>query len=62
MELFAEWGTEIFFSLLTALVMGYAKWHGQKLRKEVEEAKKLAEEKEKEKIENMIEVELEPVY
>lgn len=62
MGIFAEWGVEIFFSLLTASVMGYAKWHGQKLRKEVEEAKKLAEEKEKERIENMIEIELEPIY
>ena len=62
MELFAEWGVEVFFAVLTASVVGYAKWHGQKLRKEVEEAKKLAEEKEKEKIENMIEVELEPIY
>ena len=35
--LLAEWGTEILFGLISAAVMGYAKWHGQKLRKEVEE-------------------------
>ena len=62
MGIFAEWGVEVFFAVLTASVVGYAKWHGQKLRKEIEEAKKLAEDKEKEKIETMIETELEPIY
>lgn len=62
MEIFAEWGVEVFFAVLTASVVGYAKWHGQKLRKEIEEAKRLVEEKEKEKIEAMIDTELEPIY
>ena len=62
MGIFAEWGVEVFFAILTASVVGYAKWHGQKLRKEIEETKKLAEEKEKEKIEAMIDTELEPIY
>lgn len=62
MGIFAEWGVEVFFAVLTASVVGYAKWHGQKLRKEIEEAKRLAEEKEKEKIEAMIDTELEPIY
>lgn len=62
MGIFAEWGVEVFFAILTASVVGYAKWHGQKLRKEIEETKKLAKEKEKEKIEAMIDTELEPIY
>ena len=62
MGIFAEWGVEVFFAVLTASVVGYAKWHGQKLRKEIEEAKQLAAEKEKEKIEAMIDTELEPIY
>lgn len=62
MGIFAEWGVEVFFAILTASVVGYAKWHGQKLRKEIEEAKQLAAEKEKEKIEAMIDTELEPIY
>lgn len=62
MEIFAEWGVEVFFAILTASVVGYAKWHGQKLREEIEETKKLAKEKEKEKIEAMIDTELEPIY
>ena len=32
--LLAEWGTEILFGLISAAVMGYAKWHGDKLKKE----------------------------
>lgn len=62
MEILTEWGTEILFSLISASVLGYAKYQGSKMKKEIEEAKKLAEEKEKEKVENMIEVQLEPVY
>lgn len=30
----AEWGTEILFGLISAAVMGWAKWHGDKLKKE----------------------------
>ena len=62
MGIFAEWGVEVFFAVLTASVVGYAKWHGKKLRDEIEQSKKLIEEKEQEKIEEMIEIELEPVY
>ena len=62
MGIFAEWGVEVFFAILTASVVGYAKWHGKKLRDEIEEAKRLVEKQEKEKIEEMIEIELEPVY
>jgi len=28
MGIFAEWGVEVFFAVLTASVVGYAKWHG----------------------------------
>ena len=63
--LLAEWGTEILFSLISAAVMGWAKWHGDKLKKEKiqaeENAKIVAEQKLDEKIEGKIEVELEPI-
>jgi len=32
--LLAEWGTEILFALISATVMGWAKWHGDKLKKD----------------------------
>ena len=63
--LLAEWGTEILFGLISAAVMGWAKWHGDKLKKEKiqaeENAKIIAEQKLDQKIEGKIEVELEPV-
>ena len=64
--LLAEWGTEILFGLISAAVMGWAKWHGDKLKKEKiqaeENAKIIAEQKLDEKIEGKIEVELEPIF
>lgn len=64
--LLAEWGTEILFGLISAAVMGWAKWHGDKLKKEKiqaeENAKTIAEQKLDQKIEGKIEVELEPVF
>lgn len=62
----AEWGTEILFSLISAAVMGWAKWHGDKLKKEKlqaeENAKIIAEQQIDKKIDSHIEIELEPVY
>lgn len=64
--LLAEWGTEILFGLISAAVMGYAKWHGDKLKKEKaqaeENARILAEQKVEKKISDTVEVELEPIY
>lgn len=58
----AEWGMEILFALISAIVIGYAKWKGDKLKKELDTAKALAKEKEKQEIENSIETHLEPIY
>ena len=41
--LLAEWGLEILFALISAAVMGWAKWHGDKLKKELEKAKAYTE-------------------
>ena len=64
--LLAEWGTEILFGLISAAVMGYAKWHGDKLKKEKiqaeENARIIAEQQLNKKIDTHIEIELEPVY
>lgn len=63
MEVFlAEWGLELLFGLLSAIVLGYAKYKGDKLKKDLDEAKKLAEEKKKQEIEDSIEDHLEPIY
>ena len=64
--LLAEWGTEILFGLISAAVMGYAKWHGDRLKKEKlqaeENANIVAEQQLDKKIDSHIEVELEPIY
>ena len=60
--LLAEWGLEILFALLSAAIMGWAKWRGDKLKKELQAAKDLTAEKEKKEIENSIEIKLEPIY
>lgn len=64
--LLAEWGTEILLGLISAAVIGYAKWKNSKLMKEKELAEKnaetLAEQKLDEKIDTHIQIELESVY
>lgn len=63
--LLVEWGTEILFALISAGVLGYAKYKTSKLMKAKEQAEQnaatLAEQKLDEKIDSHIEVELEPV-
>lgn len=58
----AEWGLELILGLVSAIVMGYAKFKGDKLKKELDEAKKLTEEKKQRELENSIENHLEPIY
>ena len=64
--LLAEWGTEILFGLISAAVIGYAKWKTGKLMQAKETAEQnaatLAEQKLDAKIEGKIEVELEPIF
>ena len=62
MELLAEWGMEILFALISAGVLGYAKYKTRNLRHQLREAERLAAEQEKQHIEDTIEVHLEPVY
>ena len=45
--LLAEWGLEILFGLISMGVFGYAKTTVAKIKKELEESKKEAAEKEK---------------
>ena len=58
----AEWGSEILFGLISAIVLGYAKYKGDKLKKELDKAKELTKEKEKQEIKDSIEDHLEPIY
>ena len=58
----AEWGLEILFGLISAIILGYAKFKGDKLKKELDKAKELTKEKEKQAIEDSIEDHLEPIY
>ena len=59
---FAEWGFELLLGLVSAMVMGYAKFKGDKLKKDLDEAKALAKDKERQEIEDSIENHLEPIY
>lgn len=58
----AEWGLELLFGLLSAIILGYAKFKGDKLKKELDAAKQLTEEKKKQEVEDSIESHLEPIY
>ena len=60
--LLAEWGLEILFGLISAIVLGYAKYKGDKLKKERDEARQLIEEKKRQEMERSIETKLEPIY
>ena len=58
----AEWGLAILFGLISAIILGYAKFKGDKLKKELDTAKELAREKEKRELNDSIEDHLEPIY
>lgn len=60
--LLLQWGGEIIFALISAGILGWAKWRGDKLKKELQQAKDLSAEKEKQIIANSIDLKLEPVY
>lgn len=62
LEILSKWGLDILFALISAAVLGYAKWQVSKVKKELENAKKYAEEKEKQDVEDTIEDHLEPIY
>ena len=62
MELLAKWGLDILFALISACILGYAKYKTHEMRKQLREAERLAAEQEKQHIEDAIEVHLEPVY
>ena len=61
-EILQQWGLEIIFALISTAVLGYAKWHGDKLKKELQKAKELAVEKKQQEIDQNIEEHLEPIY
>lgn len=58
----AEWGLEILFGLISAIVLGYAKFKGDKLKNELNTAKELMKAKEKQEVETSIENHLQPIY
>lgn len=60
--LLAQWGTEILFSLISAAALGYAKWHGDRLKKEKLQAEDNAKQLAEQQLNNSIEVKLEPIY
>lgn len=61
-ELLTEWGTEILFLLVSGGIIGYAKWKVNQLKKKLDDAEKLALEKEKAEIDITVEAHLSPIY
>lgn len=62
MEFLANWGLEILFALISAGVMGYAKYYGDKMKNQVEEYKSMINDKKNQQTEDLIEEKLEPIY
>lgn len=60
--LLAEWGLEILFALISTGVLGWAKWNGDKLKKEKLQAEENARILAEQQLEKTIEIQLEPVY
>ena len=58
----AEWGTEILFALISAIILGWAKWRNDKLVKEKTQAEDNARILAEQKLEHSIEFKLEPIY
>ena len=58
----AEWGLELLLGLISAGVVGYAKYKSAKLKTQLETAESLIKEKEKRELETSIETHLEPIY
>lgn len=61
-ELLQEWGLEILFSLISLAAIGYAKWHGNKLKTKLENSNKYEKNQEQDNIDSSIEIHLEPIY
>lgn len=62
MAFLADWGLELLFALISAAVVGYAKYLSAKAKKEVNEYKQLLQEKKEEEQESLIDLKLEPIY
>lgn len=62
MELLIEWGVEILFALVSAGVVGYFKYQGDKLKTKLKDYEILMSQKENKETEAMIESRLEPIY
>jgi hypothetical protein len=62
MEILRQWGLEIIFALISAGILGYAKWKGDKLKKELQRAKEFTVIQERTEMDKNIEEHLEPIY
>ena len=60
--LLTQWGTEILFAIISASAVGWAKWQASKYRKEKEQAESNAKTLAEQKLDNSIEIKLEPIY
>lgn len=61
-EIIVEWGSEILFALISAAVLGWAKWYGDKLKKEKLQAEENAKMLEAQRLSEKIDLKLEPIY
>ena len=62
LEILSQWGTEILFALISAAILGWAKWRVNTARKEKEQSDENAKLLREQKISEKIDVKLEPIY
>lgn len=57
-----EWGLEILFAVISAIVVGFVKYKNNKIIKEAQEYKDLLKQKQEQEQELMLDIKLEPIY
>ena len=62
MEFLSEWGLEILFALVSAVIVGYFKFQGNKLKEKLTSYETMLQEKQTNEHMDMVEEKLEPIY
>lgn len=62
MEILLEWGTEIIFSLISASILGWAKWRTHKLKEAKQQAELNAKTLAEQNLDSKMEIKIEPIY
>ena len=62
MEILLEWGTEIIFALISASILGWAKWRAHKLKEAKQQAELNAKTLAEQNLDSKMEIKIEPIY